>query len=75
MEQVVLDATQREQTGKGPARRLRQAGFIPGVVYGLGREALALSVVREDLQSLLSKHGTNIVFRLQQAAGRRVGGR
>lgn len=34
MEQKVLSATARTETGKGVARRLRREGRIPGVVYG-----------------------------------------
>jgi large subunit ribosomal protein L25 len=34
MEQKTLSATERQGTGKGPARRLRRDGKIPAVVYG-----------------------------------------
>lgn len=47
MEQKVLSATAREETGKGIARQLRRAGRIPGVVYGHDAPQ-ALSVDEKD---------------------------
>ncbi|MGD9496603.1 MAG: 50S ribosomal protein L25 [Armatimonadota bacterium] len=52
MELVPLKVAPREQTGKGPARRLRAVGLIPGVVYGLGRDTVHLSVARRALESI-----------------------
>jgi large subunit ribosomal protein L25 len=34
MDQKILNAEPRTETGKGPARRLRRAGKIPAIVYG-----------------------------------------
>jgi large subunit ribosomal protein L25 len=39
-----MDVELREGTGKGVARKLRSAGRIPAVLYGLGREPRSLSV-------------------------------
>ena len=39
MDTVKLSIEEREQTGNGPARRLRAAGRLPGVVYGKGTES------------------------------------
>ena len=36
MEMVELTIQKREGTGKGPARRLRRAGHVPAVLYGVG---------------------------------------
>ena len=44
MDTVKLSIQEREQTGNGPARRLRSAGRIPGVVYSRGVEARSISV-------------------------------
>jgi large subunit ribosomal protein L25 len=44
MSQSVLTAERRDTKGKGPARRLRQKGLIPAVVYGLNTKATALAV-------------------------------
>lgn len=55
MELIELEARARTETGKGPARRLRSRGIIPGVAYGLGRETVHLSVDQQDLEAV---HGT-----------------
>lgn len=41
---VTLTAQKREGTGKGVARKLRQAGRVPAVLYGRELEAIHLSV-------------------------------
>jgi large subunit ribosomal protein L25 len=40
----------RPQRGKGAARSLRRAGLIPGVIYGQGKENLALSLNPSELR-------------------------
>lgn len=44
MKNVTLGAERREGTGKGVARKLRQAGKIPAVVYGREMDAVHISV-------------------------------
>ena len=44
MTNVTLGAERREGTGKGVARKLRQAGRIPGVLYGREMDPIHLSV-------------------------------
>ena len=45
---IVLTAQKRTELGKGPARRLRAAGSAPAVIYGHGKDSVALSVdIRE----------------------------
>ncbi len=48
-----LKAEIREETGKGVARKLRQAGKIPAVLYGAGKEAQSLA---------LDAHDTGLLF-------------
>jgi large subunit ribosomal protein L25 len=60
-----LDATLRPEGGKGPARRLRNAGRIPAVAYGKDLEAVSIAVSPKDLRRLLeSEHGLNTVINL-----------
>lgn len=47
MEVVKLVAHSRSQTGKGAARRLRQEGRVPAVLYGRG-DSVAVSVDEKD---------------------------
>ena len=44
MADVIVNAQRREGKGKGPARRLRQQGLIPAVVYGRKQEPTHLAV-------------------------------
>jgi large subunit ribosomal protein L25 len=48
-----LTATLRTGTGKGVARKLRQSGQIPGIIYGHAREPQALSINTRDFEKLL----------------------
>ena len=49
-----LSATPRTSSGKGPARSLRSAGQIPGVVYGHAREPQPLTLDTREFEKLLS---------------------
>jgi len=53
MEDVVLHAARRVNVGKGHARKLRQAGKIPGVLYGPGEEPIPLSIETKELERLI----------------------
>ena len=39
-----VNAAVRTQTGKGAARTLRRKGLVPAVIYGRGKENLALAI-------------------------------
>ncbi len=39
-----LTVTVRDSQGKGPARRLRKRGLIPGVLYGGGKDHLKIAI-------------------------------
>lgn len=64
MEISELKAVVREETGKGPARRLRDKGFTPAVFYGAGAETLAMSVNTADLRSLMKAKEDNVFIKL-----------
>ncbi len=49
-----LTATPRDSSGKGPARTLRSAGQIPGVVYGHARDPQPLALDTREFEKLLS---------------------
>jgi len=70
MEQVVIEVDQREESGSGPARRLRAAGIVPGVVYGPGRDTLPISVPEEQLhEALRTEQGLNVLVALRITGG------
>jgi large subunit ribosomal protein L25 len=61
MERIRITASERKETGKGKARRLRRVGMVPAVAYGHGMPApLSLELPKKDLvQFLLSPTGRN----------------
>lgn len=63
MDTVKLSIEEREQTGNGPARRLRAEGRLPGVLYGKGTESKAISVGLEELKVAV-RHGHNVILEL-----------
>jgi large subunit ribosomal protein L25 len=74
MEQIALVGTSRSETGKGPARRLRAEGAVPGVVYGMHREPIPLSVNARELDTVLGRQaGTNVLLTLE-IAGAEISG-
>jgi large subunit ribosomal protein L25 len=52
-QQANLQVATRTATGKGAARSLRREGKVPGVIYGHGREAEAVTVDTAALQRML----------------------
>jgi large subunit ribosomal protein L25 len=55
MASATLRATARTETGTGVARKLRQAGSVPAVVYGHGREPQPLTIDARELEKLLTQ--------------------
>jgi len=65
LEQNVLEASPRDAGTKNQARRVRREGKIPAVVYGAGKDSLAVSVdPRHVLRILRSESGHNTIFDL-----------
>jgi large subunit ribosomal protein L25 len=65
MEMIPLKVEARDETGKGPARRLRARGIIPAVAYGLGRDTLHISILDEDLDRVYSSSDANVLIDLE----------
>ncbi|MRH78629.1 50S ribosomal protein L25/general stress protein Ctc [Spiribacter sp. C176] len=55
--ELKLDATVREDQGKGASRRLRQAKQIPGIMYGAGKAPVSLTFNEEQVLRLLREEG------------------
>lgn len=62
MEFIELAAKPRTTRGNSPARALRRDGAIPAVIYGPGKESVALSVNVYDLEQALKAAGGSQVF-------------
>ena len=78
MPEFVVPAESRSETGKNVNRRLRSRGLIPGVVYGMGKDAVAVAVsVSAMFVALLlgailkSASGENTLFDLDLGGTRR----
>ena len=63
MDTIKLSVHEREETGNGPARRVRRQGLIPGVTYGKDKDATSISVALDDLKAAMT-HGHNVVLEL-----------
>jgi large subunit ribosomal protein L25 len=67
-ENIVVAAAPRAERGKNEARRLRQTGRVPAVLYGGKGEALTLSVNAKQVGSILrSESGHNTIFKVDLA--------
>ena len=60
-----VEAKPRQGGGKNDARRLRQTGMIPAVVYGAGQDSKAIAVDPKQMTRILhSESGHNSIFDL-----------
>ena len=67
---ITLAAESRDSRGKNEARRLRVAGKIPAVVYGAGKDAVAIAIDPKELSRILrSDTGHNTIFNLAISSG------
>lgn len=65
MSEQTIDVQERPERGSGASRKLRAAGKIPAVVYGGGRESVAIEVDSHTLHELLRKSGDHAIFLLK----------
>ena len=72
MNEFVVAAESRTETGKNANRRLRGRGLIPGIVYGAGRDAVAVAVSPREITDILrSASGENTLFDIEMDGKRR----
>ena len=69
MAEVTLEVQDRNDAGKGVARKLRASGQVPAVVYGGHRDPAKISVDRKAISELIKKseHGLRSIFLLKMA--------
>ena len=66
MERMTIEAFPRQRGSKGSRKQLRARGMIPAVVYGLGREALPVSLNSISLKKALNTPaGLNVILDLE----------
>jgi large subunit ribosomal protein L25 len=67
-EKIVVEGSPREKRGKNEARRLRQTGKVPAVLYGGKGDAITLAVNTKQVVSILrSESGHNTLFQVDLA--------
>jgi large subunit ribosomal protein L25 len=54
MADIVLNVTVRERVGTGGAREVRAAGQVPGVLYGAGKDPVAIAVKTGEFRKALT---------------------
>src|SRR6202142_1470322 len=73
LEQNTLEAQPREAGSKNHARRVRQGGKIPGVLYGAGKDSLSVTVDPRHVSRILnSETGHNTIFDLALNGGEKT---
>src|SRR5215469_16347189 len=67
---MIVSAEKRDTRGKNEARRLRVQGLAPAVLYGAGKDAIAVSVNPKEVGRILnSSTGHNTIFQLAIQGG------
>ena len=61
MPQIAITAEARSDFGKGASRRLRRAGFIPGVIYGKGAPVVHIALPERELLLALRNSKTLVL--------------
>ena len=65
MAQIIVQGAPRAERGKNEARRLRNSGSVPAVLYGGKGEALTLAVNAKQVTAILkSETGQNTLFQV-----------
>jgi large subunit ribosomal protein L25 len=67
MQRVDFKVENREERGDSSTRKLREDGYIPGVVYGRGMDTVHIKVMAGEFRNILRSYGQNCIFRLQFA--------
>ena len=66
-DRLTLKAQPRTEFGSRESRRLRRAGFVPGIVYGGGAEARPFQVAEREVRNVLVHGGALIEVEIEGA--------
>lgn len=69
METVEITIERRDDNGKGPARRLRAGGRVPGILYGPKRTTTSIAVSAEEFEKKIVHLEGSHLIRLVHAGG------
>lgn len=67
---VILKATQREDLTLSATKKVRSTGGIPAIIYGKGKEAVAVSVDYLELIKTIRDEGRHAVISLEVEGGK-----
>lgn len=56
MEELLLEVQPRKELGSSQVKKLRENGFIPGVVYAKSKESLSIKIPHRQLMQLVHQH-------------------
>jgi large subunit ribosomal protein L25 len=66
MEEIFLDVELRGEVGRGKVKDLRDEGFIPAVIYGLGKDSQAVKIAHRQLIRLVHQQRIeNVIISLR----------
>ena len=65
MADVKLSAEIRQEIGKNRSSQLRHEDYLPGVIYGKGKETRSIKVKKSDFEKLVRKHGYSTLIDLE----------
>ncbi len=68
MEEIALTVEPRTERGKGPARRARAAGAIPGIFYGPSTETIPFTVSGKEFATHVGSLEGSHLIRLESSA-------
>lgn len=65
MEEILLKAETRKGTGKGIARKLRNEGKIPAILYGRDVEAVPIMISAREWETLMRRVRKNVILTIE----------
>lgn len=69
-ETPVMKAEIRNEVTKGSKNKLRESGFIPGIISGRGMESIPVAVRNDDFRRCLKTYGRNAIIKLNSSDGK-----
>ena len=72
VEDLRLPASRRDKTGSAETRRLRRAGRVPMIVYGLGRDSESLSADKDVIEKLVATRSSVVDLELDGEVSKAV---
>lgn len=69
MKQVSIKAEVRRGTGTSAMNKIRKQGVIPAILYGLGKEALPLSLGKEEFELTFKRNKFRAIYSINVSDG------